>query len=464
MFSGCNREGYGTLGLAYVDVICSDYGVGVSEIWHWSYDAGGGGARLGSNFLTFTHELGHNLGGEHAFETVNGVISKHFGGIMDYGNSIEINGITQFNTKMNQDSMCAGIAVAVGRCPVDAFHIWQEKTNVAWTEPIPISDACNSAFRMKVPVRHPKRKTGHECANDPCKWSDGYGDTCNNYEEENYCADGEPASGWGWSLDDPDLLDAKEHCCSCGGGKIFTTTTTTTTKCRDMKDWGISTQQANGEVAKETCWHYKKNKWCKADGTEGSKWDYKKWGSIVQWMNDKHIHAAQACCACGGGSQRETTETVTLPGCVDSPGWKNMWGDTCARFAAQEWCTHDGTAFTEGNGWRHTKWGSINQYTDQHGIDATLACCVCGGNKEKAHIKETDFENCQDDPEDWKWVDKFTRKHETCHTYVRENYCTVGGKGSGWNDMQWGNIADWKNDDDIDAGQACCACGGGKQK
>ena len=41
--------------------------------------------------------------------------------------------------------------------------------------------------------------------------------------------------------------------------------------------------------------------------------------------------------------------------------------------------------------------------------------------------------------------------------------CADGGYGPDW-DAEWGAFADWANDDGVHAGQACCECGGPRQR
>jgi hypothetical protein len=61
---------------------------------------------------------------------------------------------------------------------------------------------------------------------------------------------------------------------------------------------------------------------------------------------------------------------------------------------------------------------------------------------------------CTDEPAEW--VDSWG---EGCVPYFTKGYCNSSGYGPGW-ESSWGNFSDWAVDG-IDAGQACCACGGG---
>eukprot|EP00929_Paragymnodinium_shiwhaense_P001274 TRINITY_DN10149_c0_g2_i1.p1 TRINITY_DN10149_c0_g2~~TRINITY_DN10149_c0_g2_i1.p1 ORF type:complete len:550 (-),score=125.07 TRINITY_DN10149_c0_g2_i1:705-2354(-) len=86
LFTGCGN-GWGTVGLAYIDGACFSHGVGVNQ--------------LKTSWTTFAHELGHNLGGHHSFEEGKGST----GGIMDYGDG-KHDGEYQFNTDYRKDQMC----------------------------------------------------------------------------------------------------------------------------------------------------------------------------------------------------------------------------------------------------------------------------------------------------------------------------------------------------------------------
>jgi len=66
LFTGCDDNGYGTVGLASMGVLGNPDAAGVDNIK--------------ASWQTFAHELGHNFGAEHTFEPGSG------GGIMDYDN------------------------------------------------------------------------------------------------------------------------------------------------------------------------------------------------------------------------------------------------------------------------------------------------------------------------------------------------------------------------------------------
>merc|ERR1719346_141668 len=102
MFTGCGScWGYCVMGIAYRATLCKGWGqnVGVNVI------------HMGSPWLTFAHELGHNFDGAHSFEEGQGST----GGIMDYGDG-KIDGHYQFNTKYRKDAICALLDSKVNTC------------------------------------------------------------------------------------------------------------------------------------------------------------------------------------------------------------------------------------------------------------------------------------------------------------------------------------------------------------
>merc|ERR1712217_921315 len=85
----------------------------------------------------------------------------------------------------------------------------------------------------------------------------------------------------------------------------------------------------------------------------------------------------------------------------------------------------------------------------RNGIDATQACCACGGGYQKA---------CSDYPNGWR-----SSTHASCKDYADRKWCTKsGGYGTGWDFNQFVNFAKWAVNG-IDASQACCECGGGQE-
>lgn len=115
-----------TVGLAYLDAACkSQINKGTNMI-----NAGG----PSSSWLTFAHELGHNLAGDHSFEEGQGST----GGIMDYSDG-KHEGVYQFNTKYRKRDMCAYLDKYDGNCQ-GKFS----PTQVTGTNPKPRGNTCKT--------------------------------------------------------------------------------------------------------------------------------------------------------------------------------------------------------------------------------------------------------------------------------------------------------------------------------
>eukprot|EP00729_Bicosta_minor_P007407 gene7407-16041_t len=75
---------------------------------------------------------------------------------------------------------------------------------------------------------------------------------------------------------------------------------------------------------------------------------------------------------------KSDTSTTTTTGCYefDAGGWVDSSGDSCAIYAALKWCTVDGVY---GAGWATDP--STDSFANYAvgGLDATDACCECGG-------------------------------------------------------------------------------------
>eukprot|EP00971_Amphidinium_carterae_P083280 1648394-Amphidinium_carterae.2 len=110
LFTGCGHP-YGLVGVAYVGPTCyKNWNVGVTEI----HDTQGVGP-----WLTFAHELGHNIGADHSFDDGQGKT----GGIMDYGVGGMYNEEIQFNSQYAKAEICRGLRGAWLRCDSKNFQL-----------------------------------------------------------------------------------------------------------------------------------------------------------------------------------------------------------------------------------------------------------------------------------------------------------------------------------------------------
>mmetsp|Transcript_323 Transcript_323/g.903 ORF Transcript_323/g.903 Transcript_323/m.903 type:complete len:941 (-) Transcript_323:190-3012(-) len=67
--------------------------------------------------------------------------------------------------------------------------------------------------------------------------------------------------------------------------------------------------------------------------------------------------------------------TPCSPGCESTPAdWTDSYGDSCAVYGAQQYCTPDGQV---GPGWNLPAWGPIENYA-VNGVSGLDACCECG--------------------------------------------------------------------------------------
>jgi len=89
LFSACGSQ-WGSVGLAYCGSMCwGEWATGATKF------------HTGSPWLTYAHELGHNINADHSFEDGQGKT----GGIMDYGDG-KLDGHYQFNTKYRKQEVC----------------------------------------------------------------------------------------------------------------------------------------------------------------------------------------------------------------------------------------------------------------------------------------------------------------------------------------------------------------------
>ena len=63
--------------------------------------------------------------------------------------------------------------------------------------------------------------------------------------------------------------------------------------------------------------------------------------------------------------------------CIDIPNWHDNYNYRCEHYDQGNFCTSNGSL---GRGWEE-EWGAIADWKVDGGMDATKACCVCGGGK-----------------------------------------------------------------------------------
>jgi len=177
------------------------------------------------------------------------------------------------------------------------------------------------------------------------------------------------------------------------------------TVCTDFPLW----KSRSGRV----CLDYELSKWCNSDGSYGPGWSKIFFGSFKHWSDDKGVDATQACCVCGGGSKSMVSSSLknkkvkiipTLPkspinphsisvtagseiDCVDFQ-WRSITGTTCAQYQMLFLCTVDGKY---GPGWQES-WGTFAKWANQN-VDATRACCACGGGYSLVKSSHTHMHN-----------------------------------------------------------------------
>eukprot|EP00041_Stephanoeca_diplocostata_P020474 m.460055 g.460055 ORF g.460055 m.460055 type:complete len:725 (-) comp21588_c0_seq1:236-2410(-) len=166
-------------------------------------------------------------------------------------------------------------------------------------------------------------------------------------------------------------------------------------QCTDFADW--TDKIGSG------CQAYADNFWCNKDGSVGAGLE-DSGDTLADYAAADGTDASTACCACGGGvlptdppTQSPTTAAPTSPApttpaptaaCFDKYSdyhWKDSGGDDCEAYEINLWCNADGTY---GSGWDLAM--TYAQWTDAAtGLDASEACCACGGGSPTRQSKPT---------------------------------------------------------------------------
>jgi hypothetical protein len=91
--------------------------------------------------------------------------------------------------------------------------------------------------------------------------------------------------------------------------------------------------------------------------------------------------------ACQPDSFAEIVTALGAGTCADLPGWLASTKSTCTDYQQRHWCTADGGY---GQGWvaGGAEYGNFSQWGSADGVDATEACCSCGGGSFKQGITD----------------------------------------------------------------------------
>ena len=122
-----------------------------------------------------------------------------------------------------------------------------------------------------------------------------------------------------------------------------------------------------------------------------------------------------------------------------------------------------------------TLWVPAHRDTFHEGLQHSHAVIVDGGAIRAAGSSSA-FDTrglgrvttaCLDAPQLWRGADQLGDAEDgawSCSTYKQNEFCTSEGTyGKGWID-DWGTFPDFADADGVDASQACCVCGGGRNK
>jgi len=311
---------------------------------------------------------------------------------------------------------------------------------------------------------------------EPCKdniegWIDSLGYSCADYVKNAYCTP-DKGYGTGWDKDFGTFdvyavngVDAIQACCRCGAEKAPAPTPITATseknappfyllpKAKDI--WAPISPQGPCKDKIEgwkdslgyTCAEYVENEYCTPSKGYGVGWE-EGFGAFASYEVNG-IDATEACCKCG----------ATIDPCKDKvDGWVDSLGYSCYDYVDKAYCTPDKSY---GIGWE-PEFGHFKDYA-KNGVDATEACCMCGGENAQPLVEEAEPVEEEEDPCEDKiegWTDTYGY---SCKDYSAKGFCTPnGGYGIGWED-EWGKFFEYATNG-WGATESCCSCGGGTAK
>ena len=268
-----------------------------------------------------------------------------------------------------------------------------------------------------------KQDEDYDCEDKPKKWEDSEGRKCKWYAKDSKkrCKKAKDYKN--------DKKDAKDVCCACGGGKdeFLVSSLDTSTSVDELK-FDLQVEKKN--KCEEKCcdtptwwedsegndcdWYAKKDKNCK---------------NAKDYKNDGYT-AKDVCCACGGGEEGEGYDKYDYDDDYDDDydecydrfsWWEDSEGNDCEWYAKKDKnCKHA-------------------DYYENDGFTAEDVCCACDGGM-------SDDYDCKDKPKDFE-----DSEGNDCDWYAKK-------------DKRCRFAEDYENDDGMTAKDACCACGGGKEK
>uniref|UniRef100_A0A7S2KW41 Uncharacterized protein n=1 Tax=Leptocylindrus danicus TaxID=163516 RepID=A0A7S2KW41_9STRA len=289
-------------------------------------------------------------------------------------------------------------------------------------------------------------------------------------------------------------MTANQACCACGGGDHFlpstspsistmpTVSAAPTSLCLDApEDWFDEEHGLGCDFFSESSYNYYSN----------DDWVWQRcidYGDVLQ--DENGLQAKDACCACGGGldrdfdapsdaptlspepsaslipstlpslSQEPTTSSAPTKVCFDVEYWLDQYGHDCAWYEPNTW--YDDYYYE--STYMCTYYGDAYENEDLK-MSANQACCTCGGGQHTLPTPPPTVSTqpsssaaptslCVDDPVDWKDSENqfgctfFEQELDDWWYDEEESRC----------DLYW----HWRDDNNVDVRDACCACGGGK--